>query len=180
MSDTSLENVLILGRHFVNVRPNQSYDYLGDTILGSELLKMDFKHITYWIDQKILTTEIGRWFRIPVCYHPEVHASLLDEQEESPYWGIDIYDQMKVFKRMRHKYTAEKLRAKEMMAEVDLTQPAMRNKLTNTRNKIVNELYIEREIAAQYLRECIEHFGTGLMNYRVPEIVKKIIDYKRL
>lgn len=175
-----MENCIILGNHFAVIKPNAEYDYLDKTITGAEILKMDFSHITNWVDQKTITIEMEVWNRIPVCYHPEVHRSLMDEQEESPYWGIDIYDQLKIFKRMQHKYTAEKLREEEMKREVDLTTQVMYNKKTKIRNKLVDTLFIDRAIASDYLDEIIEKFGSGIMNYRVPEIVRKITDYKRL
>ena len=175
-----MENVLILGRHFAVIRPNAEYDYLDEVISGAELLKMDFSHLTHWLDHKILTIEIELWNRVPTCYHSEVHRSLIDEQEESPYWGIDIYDQLKVYKRMQHKYTAEKIRDREMQQEVDITTDGMRVKLTRLRAKLVDTLFIDRAIASDYVDEAIAHFGTGLMNYRIPEIVRKIMDYKRL
>ena len=81
---------------------------------------------------------------------------------------------------MQHKYTAEKLKEREMKTEVDITTQQMRNKLTAIRNKLVDTLFIDRAIADDYLKEMLQKFGTGLMNYRVPEIVKKTVDYKRL
>ena len=173
-------NILKFGRYEVEIRPEGEYDYLDEIILGKDILKMDFKHIKDWLDQKVISIELTLWNRIPTCYHPAVHMSLLKEQEESPYWGIDIYDQLKVFKRMQHKYTAEKLREEEMKEEIDLSTPSMYNKMTKVRNKLVDLLFIDRAIASDYLTEIIEKFGTGIMRYRVPEIAKKIIDYKRL
>ncbi len=173
-------NVLEFGRYTINVNPKAEYDYLDGIITGAELLKMNFSHVTYWVDQKILSREISIWNRVPVCYHPQVQQSLYKDQEESPYWGLDTYDQLKVFKRMQHKYTAEKLREEEMKKEVDLSTQSMHNKQYKVRNKLVDELFIDRAIASDYLSEIIEKFGSGIMNYRVPEIVRKIIDYKRL
>jgi hypothetical protein len=172
-------NVIDFGRHFAVINPEGIYDYLDGTITGAQVLKMDFSFITDWFDQKLLCIDLKLWNRIPPCYHPEVFASLRDEQEESPYWGIDIYDQLKVYKRLKRNYETDALAIKALSKPFDITTRSGRNKLSLLRKSIAKHFYIETFAASKLLKLYMAQTDTSFLNHPRKQILIKLEEFQK-
>jgi len=173
-------NTIQLGRYVAKIIPDADYDYLDEVIKGKDILKMDFSHVTDWVDQKTLSIELNLWNQIPVMYNYDVLKSLTDFQEESPYAGLDPHGQMKVYKRLKIKYNEDQRREDEYAKPLDdIGDPSIRVKLTRLREKVF-ETTFDRGLAARYVEEYLEFRGNGIMRARVPEIARLICDWKRI
>ncbi len=168
-----MSKTMKLGEYEIKIHPEKLYQVFHEEITGERLLKLSFLHITDWLDQKVLKNEIELWSRIPVMFHPKVFRSLMQEDDASIYWGLDIHEQLKVFRRELHKYGEKDNKKRQMAREIDLADPTIRKKKYRLTNSLVDKGY-DRETAMKAIASLIGEHGTGVMGLKSAEIMKMV------
>lgn len=172
--------ILKCGEYSTAIRHECEYSYLGGIIKGADLLKMKFNHLTDWLDQKILIHRLEHFQEMPIEFEPSIHKSLNEQEEDSPYWGIDNFDKLKLFKRLQRKESTEYAYRAKLKKPVDLKLPSSRVKLTRLRKGLAKELSISQDAAGHYVNKYITHENSYRLNKRNPETVKLIIEHFKL
>ena len=164
---------LRIGNLYVPIDLEHDYDLYGSTVTGVQLLKEDFDHLPE-THALALQKHLIRTNEVQISFHPHIIESLLEEQENSPFYKKTPDEIKVIYKRTGTKDLTKQKEENQMKSKVDITSQVVRNRRTKAVNRLV-ELGYDRSYSMEILAELIEETDTGIMNL-TPTRIADLVD----
>ena len=158
----------------VTIDPVAEYIIFGKPMLGRDVLKMDWSYLS-WLSALCLEPII-KLGTVGYIFHPEVEEENKQLGLDSKYANKDNESCERIWKREQSKNQVDMMEQRKLIAEVDITDDAMRNKKTKVVSRLTNQGY-KRELALSKTNEYLSMFGVEYLNFSVAVLASKIDDW---
>jgi len=163
---------ILIGNHKVHLNKDEDYLLFEREVTYKEIVDYDFDYLTD-THKLVLAKLLDRANEVPIIFNRDIHDSLMEERENSPFYKKTPYEASIIYRRTS---TVDTRLAKEentIKQKIDLTSQVVRNRRNKSVNHLVDMGY-DRATVMDVLSDMIKELGSGLMALTPTRIAERV------